>query len=429
MNSRRVVITGMGMVAPLGLTVEENWRNILAGKSGISPIRRFDARTFPTTFAAQVPDFDLGDYCDRPEEFAKSPCNVRFAVAAARQAYDHSGLQPGDVRGERLGVYLASGEGPMDFPAFVKSLAAACTDGAIDLAAYAREGLRNYDAIVELEQQPGRSAAHLARLYGALGPNCNILTACAASTQAIGESLMVVRRGDVDVMITGGTHSMIHPLGVMGFNLLTAIATEPRDRPEKASCPFDRKRSGFVLGEGSSILILEALDHARARGATIHAEIVGYGSSADAYRMTDIHPEGRGPLACLQAAIADAGISADDIDYVNAHGTSTQENDKIETLTMKLFFGDRAPKVPISSIKSSVGHLIAAAGATELIACVLAIRDQMLPPTINYEDPDEGLDLDYVPNQARPAKVETALSESFGFGGQNNALVVRRFGP
>jgi len=238
---------------------------------------------------------------------------------------------------------------------------------------------------------------------------------------------MAIRRGDADVMISGGTHSMIHPLGVMGFNLLTAIATEPRDRPEKASCPFDRKRSGFVLGEGASILILEDLDHARARGATIHAELIGYGSSADAYRMTDIHPEGRGPLACLRAAATDAGVSADDIDYVNAHGTSTQENDKIETLTMKLFFGERAPRVPISSIKSSIGHLIAAAGATELIACVLAIRDQMLPPTINYEDPDEGLDLDYVPNEARPAKVETALSESFGFGGQNNALIVRRY--
>ena len=417
------------MVAPLGLTAEENWRQMLAGKSGIGPIRHFDASTFPTTFAAQVPDFDLSDYCDGAEAFAKSPCNVRFAIAAARQAYDDSGLTPGNVDPVRRGVYLASGEGPIDFPAFVRSMSAAIENGPMDPSAYFQAGLKYYDPITELEQQPGRSAAHLARLYNAQGINRNTLTACAASTQAIGEATMALRRGDADVMISGGTHSMIHPLGVMGFNLLTAIATEPRDHPEKASCPFDRKRSGFVLGEGSSILILEELEHALARGAAIHAEVIGYGTSADAYRMTDIHPEGRGPLACLAAAAADAGISPDEIDYVNAHGTSTKENDKIETLTLKLFFGDRAPSVPVSSIKSSVGHLIAAAGATELITCVLAIRDQMLPPTINYEDPDEGLDLDYVPNTARTAKVETALSESFGFGGQNNAVIVRRYAP
>lgn len=427
---RRVVITGMGMVAPLGLSVEENWRNLLAGKSGARPIRHFDARTFPTTFASQVPEFRLADYCDRPEEFARSPCNVRFAVAAARQAWDDSGLKGRDVEPERLGVYIGSGEGPIDFHAFIRTVRSSLKDGAIDPAAYFRDGLKNYDGIVELEQQPGRTASHLARLYNALGPNMNTLTACAASTQAIGEATMMIRRGEADAMISGGTHSMIHPLGVMGFNLLTAIATEPRDAPEKASCPFDRKRSGFVLGEGSSILILEELERARARGATIHAEIIGYGSSADAYRMTDIHPEGRGPLACLRAAVADAGISPEEIDYVNAHGTSTKENDKIETLTLKLFFGEeQARKVPVSSIKSSLGHLIAAAGATELIACVLAIRDQMLPPTINYQDPDEGLDLDYVPNKARPAKVDVAMSESFGFGGQNDALIVRRCVP
>lgn len=427
MSRRRVVITGMGMIAPLGLTVEENWRNILAGLSGAKPIRGFDASTFPTTFAAEAPAYELADYCDCPEDFAKSPCNVRFAVVAARQAWDHSGLASAEFDHERFGIYIGSGEGPTDFPAFMRSMAQALKDGRIESPAYFRAGLRNYDGIVELEQGPGRSAAHLARLYNALGPNANTLTACAASTQAIGEAMMTIRRGDADLMLSGGTHSMIQPLGVMGFNLLTAIATEPRDHPEKASRPFDRNRSGFVLGEGSSMLILEELQHALARGATIHGELIGYGTSADAYRMTDIHPEGRGPLACLKAAVADAGISPDEIDYVNAHGTSTQENDKIETLTMKLFFGDRAPQVPISSIKSSLGHLIAAAGATELIACVLAIRDQVLPPTINYETPDEGLDLDYVPNQARAARVETALSESFGFGGQNNALIVRRY--
>jgi 3-oxoacyl-[acyl-carrier-protein] synthase II len=419
----------MGMVAPLGLTVEENWQGILAGKSGVSRTRKFPADTFPTTFSGQVPAFELSAYTDRVAEFAGSGDNVRFALAAARMAYEDSGLTAESVEASRFGVYLGSGEGPPDFYAFIRSLAGGLRDGVIDTAAYYQAGLKHYDAMNEWEQEPGRPAAHLARLYGALGPNCNTLTACAASTQAMGEAMMAIRRGDADVMLTGGTHTMIHPFGVMGFNLLTAIATEPRDRPEKASCPFDRKRGGFVMGEGSSILVVEELEHALARGARIHAELIGFGSSADAYRMTDIHPEGRGPVACLEAAVADAGVSKDEIDYVSAHGTSTTENDKVETLSLKKFFGERASRVPVSSVKSSLGHLIAAAGATELITCVLAIRDQMLPPTINYEDPDEGLDLDYVPNKARGAKVETCLSESFGFGGQNDALIVRRYRP
>ena len=429
MTRNRVVITGLGMVAPLGLTVEENWRAILAGKSGVTTTRKFDASTFPTNFSGQVPAFALADYTDHPEEFAQSGCNVHFTVAAAHMAFADSGLRLGQVPPERFGVYFASGEGPADFDAFTRSIGAATKDGQVDTAIYCREGASHYDPIDELEQEPGRAAAHLARLYQAFGPNANTLTACAASTQAVGEALMILRRGDADAMLTGGAHSMIQPFGVMGFNLLTAIATEPRDHPEKASCPFDKKRSGFVMGEGGSVLILETLDHAVARGARIHAEVLGYGSSADAYRMTDIHPEGRGPLACLEATVRDAGVGREAIDYVSAHGTSTSENDKIETLSLKKFFGARAYQVPVSSVKSSLGHLIAAAGATELITCVLAIRDQILPPTINYEDPDEGLDLDYVPNVARPAKVEVCLSESFGFGGQNDAVIVRRYVP
>jgi len=227
-------------------------------------------------------------------------------------------------------------------------------------------------------------------------------------------------------MIAGGAHSMIHPFGITGFNLLTAIATEPKDEPAKSSRPFDRNRGGFVLGEGSSMLILEELEHARRRGARIHAEITGYGTSADAYRMTDIHPEGRGPIACIRMAMADAGVGPADIDYISAHGTGTQENDKVETLSVKTIFGDFAPKVPISSVKSMLGHLIAAAGATELITCVLAIRDQIVPPTVNYETPDPNCDLDYVPNTARKAKVNRCLSNSFGFGGQNDSLIVER---
>ena len=429
MSRRRVVITGMGMVAPLGLTVEENWKNILAGKSGAAPIRHFDARTFPTTFACQVREFDLADYCDHPEDYAKCTSNVRFAIAASRQAYDQSGLAAARFDRERFGIYMAGGEGGTDFPTFTRTIFASIKDGSVDPSVYYQVGMKNYDGFLELEQEPGRVAVHLARLYQALGPNCNSLTACAASTQAIGEAAMAIRRGDVDLMLSGGAHSMIRPLGVMGFNLLTALATEPRDRPETASRPFDRNRSGFVLGEASTMLVLEELSHALARGAPILGEVIGFGSSADAYRMTDIHPEGRGPLACLEAAVADAGIDRRRIDYVNAHGTSTKENDKIETLTLKRFFGDHAKNVPVSSVKSSLGHLIAAGGATELATCVLAIRDRILPPTINYQDPDEGLDLDYVPNVARPAKVDIALSESFGFGGQNNAVIVRRYLP
>jgi 3-oxoacyl-[acyl-carrier-protein] synthase II len=239
----------------------------------------------------------------------------------------------------------------------------------------------------------------------------------------------LIRTGEVDTMLAGGTHSMIHPLGVTGFNLLTAISTEHKDEPWRASRPFDRNRAGFVLGEGSTIMILEELGRAQARGAKIWAELTGFGSSADAYRMTDIHPEGRGPSAAMRSALADAGIRPEEVDYISAHGTGTQENDKVETLSVKLVFGPHAPRVPVSSVKSSLGHLIAAAGATELMTCVLAIRDQVLPPTLNLETPDPDCDLDYVPNAARKAKVEVCLSNSFGFGGQNDSVVVRRFVP
>jgi 3-oxoacyl-[acyl-carrier-protein] synthase II len=263
-------------------------------------------------------------------------------------------------------------------------------------------------------------------MFDAQGPNLNCLTACAASSQAIGEAAEIVRRGEADVMLSGGTHSMIHPFGVTGFNLLTALSTR-NDEPTRASRPFDNDRDGFVLGEGAAMVVLEELEHARRRGATIHGELLGYGSTADAYRITDTHPEGRGAAACINMALADAGRDAGDIDYVNAHGTSTDVNDKVETLAIKKVFGDRASKLPVSSTKSMMGHLIAAAGATELIVCLMAIRDGILPPTINYETPDPNCDLDYVPNKAREARCERALSNSFGFGGQNIALIVGRF--
>ncbi|MEQ1905872.1 MAG: beta-ketoacyl-[acyl-carrier-protein] synthase family protein, partial [Pirellulaceae bacterium] len=267
----------------------------------------------------------------------------------------------------------------------------------------------------------------LAAMFNAQGPNANCLTACAASSQAVGEATESIRRGEADVMLSGGTHSMIHPFGVTGFNLLTALCQDSNDAPTKASRPFDKNRSGFVLGEGAGMVILEELEHAKRRGAHIWGEIVGYGSTADAYRITDIHPEGRGAIGCMNMAIADAGLNPDQIGYVNAHGTSTQVNDRVETRACHQVFGANAKNVPVSSTKSMMGHLIAAAGATELIVCLLAMRDQILPPTINYETPDPDCDLDYVPNKARDGKINYALNNSFGFGGQNISVVAARF--
>ena len=269
-------------------------------------------------------------------------------------------------------------------------------------------------------------SGYVAGLFNAQGPNLNCLTACAASSQAIGEATELIRRGDADVMLSGGAHSMIHPFGVTGFNLLTALS-QSNDEPTKASRPFDRLRDGFVLGEGGAMVVLEELEHAKRRGAPILGELLGYGTTADAYRITDIHPEGRGGIACMKMAINDAGVNASDIAYVNAHGTSTSVNDRVESLACKIVFGERAKETPVSSTKSMMGHLIAAAGVTEAIVCLLAIRDNVLPPTINYENPDPDCDLDYVPNQAREQRCDYALSNSFGFGGQNISLVMGRF--
>jgi len=428
--NRRVVITGMGSVTPLGLTVEETWQNLLAGKSGIRTNAIFDAETFPTPYAAQVPDFDVDRYVRRAADFEMAGRNVRFAMAAARMAVEDAGLAGRAFDPVRTGIYLGSGEGILDFFTLCESIAHGTgPDGKVSAAKFAEMGLKRYDAMRELEQEPNMPANHLAAEYGIAGPTYSCLTACAASTQAVGEAMDLIRTGTVDSCLAGGTHSMIHPLGVTGFNLLTAISTEYKDEPWRASRPFDRSRAGFVLGEGSTLMILEDLEHAQARGARIGAELTGYGSTADAYRMTDIHPEGRGPAASMRMALADAGVRPEDIHYISAHGTGTQENDRVETMAVKLVFGPHAGRVPMSSVKSSLGHLIAAAGATELMTCVLAIRDQVLPPTLNLETPDPECDLDYVPNTARKARVEVCLSNSFGFGGQNNSLVVRRFVP
>jgi 3-oxoacyl-[acyl-carrier-protein] synthase II len=305
-------------------------------------------------------------------------------------------------------------------------MAAALDGDHLDVARFTKAGLETLHPMTELEQEPNMPAGHLASMFNAQGPNANCLTACAASSQAIGEATEIIRRGDADIMLSGGAHSMIHPFGVTGFNLLTALSTR-NDEPTRASRPFDRTRDGFVLGEGAAIVILEELEHAKRRGAGIHGEILGYGSTADAYRVTDIHPEGRGAVACMKMAMEDARVNAEDIDYINAHGTSTTVNDRVESYACKLLFGEHADSIPISSTKSMMGHLIAAAGATELIVCLNAMRDGVLPATINYEFPDPECDLDYIPNEAREARCDITLNNSFGFGGQNVSLIVGRF--
>ncbi len=424
---RRVVVTGMGMVTPLGADLEQVWRRLLNGESGIGYITLFDASNFPTKISAEVRNWDLSDVGEDPQQWKHQGRHTHFAIGAAKKAMADSGLDTSKIDPTRFGVYLGSGEGQQDFDRFTQMMVAALSDGdQLDLAKFTRVGLETLNPVAELEQEPNMPAGHLASLFGAEGPNVNCLTACAASSQAIGEAVEIIRRGEADVMLSGGTHTMIHPFGVTGFNLLTALSTR-NDDPSKASRPFDRYRDGFVLGEGAGMVVLESLEHARARGARIYGEVIGYGSTADAFRITDTHPEGRGAITCMKMALADARKNIDQIDYINAHGTSTSVNDKVETLAIKKVFGQQAYKIPVSSTKSMMGHLIAAAGVTELIFCLLAIRDQVVPPTTNYEEPDPDCDLDYVPNVAREVRCNVALSNSFGFGGQNITLIVERF--
>ena len=423
---RRVVITGIGCVTPLGNDVKTVWGRLLKGDSGVGPTTLFDASNFPTRISAEVRNFDVSSVGEDPEKWRHRGRHTRFAVGAAKQAVADAGLADARLEPTRFGVYLGSGEGQQDFGRFTRMMVAALDGGQLDFAKFTKAGLEILDPLAELEQEPNMPAGHLAGLFNAQGPNLNCLTACAASSQAVGEAVELIRRGDADLMLSGGTHSMIHPFGVTGFNLLTALSTH-NDEPARASRPFDNERDGFVLGEGAGMLILEELEHAKGRGAHIYGELAGFGSTADAFRITDTHPEGRGAASCLKMALADAGANPQDVHYINAHGTSTDVNDRVETLAIKKVFGEQAYRTPVSSTKSMMGHLIAAAGATELIVCLMAIRDNVLPPTINYETPDPDCDLDYIPNAARDAKCDVAVSNSFGFGGQNITLVVSRF--
>ena len=423
----RVVITGLGWITPMGTEVEAVWKRLLAGESGIAPTSLFDAGTFPTKIGAEVKTFTLP--AGMAEKHHMAGRSTQFALAAAGQAWDTAKLAEADLDLDRVGIYFAGGEGSLDIAAFTAAALSSwgAESTAIDTVAWAKTASEQMNVTREVEQEPNAALAHLAMLTGARGPALNCLTACAASTQAIGEATEILRRGDADVMISGGAHSMIHPFGVTGFNRLTALSTA-NENPAAASRPFDNSRAGFVLGEGAGVVILETLEHAQKRGATILAEIVGYGSTADAFRITDQHPDGTGAVVAMRTALDDAGLKPADVGYINAHGTGTRENDGNETNAIRQVFGEQAKQVPVSSIKSMMGHLIAAAGAVELITCVLALRDKVLPPTMNLTNPDPECDLDYVPNAARQApQVTVAMSNSFGFGGQNDTIIVKRY--
>ena len=425
---RRVVITGMGVVTPLGHSVPEMFANLLEGKSGVGPITHFDAHTFPTTFAAEVRNFDLGRFVKDAPRYAKCGPNTRFALAATKQALEDANLLGGSTDRTRIGCYMGSGEGSEDFPTVISgsSIAADESGSRVDHGKFVKTALGLLDGVREAELEMHTTAGHLANEFDLCGPNFTCLTACAASAQAIGEAVALIRHGDADVMLSGGSHSMIHPFGVTGFNLLTALS-QHNVNPQQASRPFDFNRDGFVLGEGAGMLVFEELEHAKARGATIYAELTGYGTTGDAYRMTDPHPAGRGAVACMQMALAEAGLVPGEIGYINAHGTSTHANDSSETAAVKGAFGELAYKTPVSSSKSMLGHLIAAGGAVELITAIQGMRNNVLPPTINYETPDPDCDLDYIPNEAREKTgVRHVLSNSFGFGGQNITLIASR---
>lgn len=440
-RDERVVITGTGWVTPLGCDIDGVWRRLLAGESAISAVTRFPAETFATNFAAEVKDFELGRHISDTTPHAHAHLNSQFALAAAAAAWKRAGLSPtGAPVPRRAGVYLGAGEGILDFENFVYANLASwdAERRDVDGARWAAAAYDRLSPATELEQEPQMAVTHVAQAFGCQGPAFNCMTACAASTQAIGEAFEIIRRGDADLMLAGGAHSMIHPLGMTGFIRLTAMSKR-NATPETAARPFDATRDGFVMGEGAGVVVLERLSHALARGAEPLAEVVGYGSSADAYRITDIQPAGVGATAAMAQALAQAGIEPTSTDasgrppvhYISAHGTGTKENDSIETRAVRALFQETAGRVPFSSVKSMMGHLIQAAGAVELITCVQSILTGFVPPTMNLNNPDPQCDLDHVPNQARDLRnvggVDVAMSNSFGFGGQNDCVVVRRF--
>ena len=409
---RRVVVTGLGLVLPNGIGVEEAWRNTCEGKSGIGPITRFDTSQHETKIAGEVKGFNPENYVER-KEVRRMDLFIQYAVAASTMALEDSGLEIDEEISDRVGVIIGTGLGGLPT-------------------------IEEYHKVL-LERGPHRitpffipklianmAAGHVAMRFNARGPNTCVVTACATGAHAVGDAFRAICYGDADVIITGGTEANITPLCVAGFNVMKAISTR-NDEPEKACRPFDRERDGFVISEGAGILILEELDFALRRGARIYAEIIGYGFNGDAYHITAPSPNGEGAAKCIRFAMADAGISPDQIDYINAHGTSTPLNDLSETIAIKTVFLEHAYRIPISATKSMTGHLLGAAGSTEAIFSILTQRDGIIPPTINLENPDPQCDLDYVPNESREVDVNIAMSNSFGFGGTNAVLIFSTF--
>ena len=407
-----MVVTGVGLVTPCGIGIDNVWNNILNGQSGIGPITRFDITQFDTKFAGEIKEFTPEDYI-QPKEVKKMDLFIQYAIAAAQIAVNDAGLDMSREDSERVGVVVGTGLGGLPT-------------------------IEKYHSVL-LERGPGRitpffipmlianeAPGHIAIQHGFKGPNLCIVTACATGAHSIGEACRIIQYGDADVMAAGGSEANLTPLTVGGFNAMKALSTR-NDDPLKASRPFERDRDGFVVAEGSGIVILEELEHATKRGAKIYAEMAGYGYNGDAYHITAPCPDGDGFIRCIRMALKDALLSPDDVDYINAHGTSTKLNDYVETLSIKEVFKEKAYKTPVSSTKSMTGHLLGAAGAIEAIFSVLSIRDQVCPPTINYENPDPECDLDYVPNTARNHAINVVVSNAFGFGGTNSALVFRRF--
>lgn len=410
--NRRVVVTGTGLVTPLGTGVEKAWRNICNGVSGIDRITRFDASDFAVQIAAEVKDFITDDYFDK-KEAKHLDLFVQYALVAARMAMAQSGLQISEENCGRIGVITGCGMGGL--PTITEQHAMVM-----------EKGYRRLTPFFIPTVIPNMPSGHISMDVGCKGPNLTLTTACAAGTHAVGEAYRHIKYGKIDVMITGGTEAVICPLGISGFTAMKALSKR-NDNPGEASRPFDEDRDGFIMSEGSGILILEELEHAKARGAEIIAEVIGYGLSSDAYHIAAPPENGEGAARCMSFAINDAGLTPGDIDYINAHGTSTQLNDRCETVAIKTVFGDAARKLTISSTKSMVGHMLGAAGGIEAVFTALSIRDQVAPPTINLHRPSPECDLDYVPNMAREMKITVAMSNSFGFGGTNGVIVMKRF--
>lgn len=413
-SKKRIVITGLGVVTPLGIGKQSYWEGLISGKSGVGPITLFDPARFDVKIAAEVKGFDPGDYMDT-KEARRMDRFAQFGVAAAKLALADAQFTIDDHNAERVGVVVGSGIGGLQ----------SLED---QMRILIEKGPNRVSPFLIPMMIADMATGQISILTGAKGPGSTVVTACATGANAIGDSLEILRRGAADVMIAGGTEAAVTMTGVAGFGNMKAMTSKYNDEPQKASRPFEADRSGFVIGEGAGVLILETLEHAEKRGAPhIYGELIGYGMSSDAYHITQPSPDGRGVVRALQNALKDAEVEPEEVDYINAHGTSTPMNDKAETGALKVAFGDHAYKLAISSTKSMTGHLLGAAGAIEAIAAVLAIDEGIIPPTINYETPDPDCDLDYVPNTARKVKIEVAVSNNSGFGGHNAVIVMRRF--